>query len=226
MDERALRDELFEASRAAVRLGLNSGTAGNLSIRNVDRMLITPTGIPDHELTPDMMVGCNLQGEFEGRWLPSSEWSMHAAIYLAFPEAQAVVHAHPDNCVALSCLRRPLPAFHYMVASFGGTDVPCAAYETFGSVSLGKAAVEALQHRTACLLANHGMICFAANLQAAVAKASKLETLARQFRLTMSMGEPVMLNDAEMTTVLEQYRTYGQQVRVQRSASHENADDA
>jgi L-fuculose-phosphate aldolase len=151
---------------------------------------------------------------FDGSWggtlRPSSEWEMHAAIYTAFPQASAVVHAHPDHCVALSCLREPMPAFHYMVAGFGGSDVRCSDYALFGSGALAKAAVTALEGRSACLLANHGMIAYAADLDTAVARTVKLETLARQYLLARSIGAPIIIDGVELEAVHERYKSYGQ----------------
>jgi L-fuculose-phosphate aldolase len=207
----AQRAELMAAMEEAQRQDLNRGTAGNLSLRTDIGMLITPTGIPVDRLSPDMMVSMHLDGAWSGDWRPSSEWAMHAAIYQAFPRAAAIVHAHPDHCVALSCLRIALPAFHYMVASFGGDDVPCAEYAPFGSMALAQSTVAALRDRTACLLANHGMICFASRLSTAVAQAAKLEMLARQFWIARSIGAPVMLDSAQMEEVIGRYQTYGQQ---------------
>jgi hypothetical protein len=102
---------------------------------------------------------------------------MHAEIYKAYPQATAVVHTHSDHCVAISCLRQSIPPFHYMLASFGGDDVRCADYAPFGSAELARAAVWALEGRSACLLDNHGAICFAESVQSAMTKAVKRETL-------------------------------------------------
>jgi hypothetical protein len=83
---------------------------------------------------------------------------MHVAILRAYPAPNNVIHTHADACVALACLGRLLPAFHYMITAFGGAEVRCARYATFGTPDLAASAVEALKDRTACLLANHGMI--------------------------------------------------------------------
>ncbi|MDF1748650.1 MAG: class II aldolase/adducin family protein, partial [Alphaproteobacteria bacterium] len=115
-----------------------------------------------------------------GQLLPSSEWRMHADIYRQRPEAQAVVHAHPTFCTALSCRREGIPAFHYMVAMAGGIDIRCSDYATFGTEALSKTMIAALEGRKACLLANHGMICFEANLTRALGLAIEVENLARQ----------------------------------------------
>lgn len=136
---------------------------------------------------------------------------MHAAIYKAFPQAQAVVHAHPDHCVALSCLRQGLPPFHYMIASFGGDDVPCSDYAPFGTAQLAEVVVRALAERNTCLIANHGMIAHGPDLATAVARTEKLETLARQYMLASMLGRPVMLTHDELSVVKNRYKTYGQQ---------------
>lgn len=186
--------------------GLNFGAAGNVSCRHGDGMLITPTGARADSLTADRIVSAALDGTVAGTGRPSSEWEMHAEIYRAFPAAQAVVHTHSDACVAMSALRRSLPPFHYMIAAFGGHDVRCAGYGTFGTTSLAHAAVAALEGRKACFLANHGMICHGASLEAAVGLAERLEVLSRQYLLALNIGTPALLTEAEMAEVHERYR--------------------
>ncbi len=83
---------------------------------------------------------------------------MHAAIYAARPDVQAIVHAHPRYSTALATTRREIPPFHYMVAVAGGKNIRCAPYAVFGSEQIARNAVEALRDRKACLLANHGSI--------------------------------------------------------------------
>jgi len=210
-DRTTMCRSLVDAARDIASKGLNSGTSGNISLRLERGMLITPTGIPADGLDENSMVEMSLEGDWSGSLRPSSEWNMHAAIYQAFPQARAVVHAHPDHCVALSCLRQGLPPFHYMIASFGGDDVPCSDYAPFGTAELAQAAVRALAARNTCLLANHGMISFGPDLATAVARTEKLETLARQYTLARASGEPVMLTKAELDVVKAGYKTYGQQ---------------
>jgi L-fuculose-phosphate aldolase len=205
------RQSLIEASIDAEIQRINIGTTGNMSIRTDAGMLITPSGIPPRELEPEAIVTMDLDGQWSGSIKPSSEWALHAAIYKARPDVRAVVHAHPDHCVALSCARIGLPAFHYMVAGFGGDDVRCSRYCTFGSTELAEATVEALENRTACLLANHGMVTVGSTLAEAYSRALKLETLARQYMLCRSFAEPVVLNENELVEVKQRYKTYGRQ---------------
>lgn len=207
--ERQLREALAAAYQRLARLGLNNGSAGNISCRFDTGALISPTGADGDSISPDAFVHITMGGETVGVGLPSSEWAMHTAIYRRYPHAQAVVHTHSDACVALSCHRKPIPAFHYMLAGFGGDDVRCAEYATFGTEALARSAVDALEDRNACLLANHGMICHAATLEKAVVNAAKLETLARQYWMSAQLGTPVMLDTDEMAVVRERYRGYG-----------------
>ncbi|MGE0717640.1 MAG: class II aldolase/adducin family protein [Alphaproteobacteria bacterium] len=203
--------DVVVAYRELADRGLNQGSAGNVSVRSGAGMLITPTGARAETLTAERIVPCALDGTWDGHWVPSSEWAMHAAVYARFPAAGAVVHTHSDACVALACLRRDLPAFHYMVAGFGGADVRCAPYATFGTPALAEGAAAALEGRTACLLANHGMLCHGKDAAAAVATAVKLETLVRQYLMTLQSGDPVLLDAEEMARVAEKYRSYGRQ---------------
>ena len=212
MTEEAARAALVRAARETVRLGLNSGTAGNLSLRHGEGMLITPTGIAPERMTEAQIVRVGADGAWSGDWRPSSEWAIHARLYAARPDAAAVVHAHPDHCVALSCLRQAIPPFHYMVAGFGGGTVPCAPYACFGSPELAKVVAATLvAPLTACLMANHGMVALGADLEATLARAVKLETLARQYLLAKAGGEPVLLSAAEMAEVAARYTSYGRQ---------------
>ncbi len=119
MTDSDLRSEIISVSRALLEKGMNIATTGNVSARLAKKFLLTPTGIvPDH-LTPESIVPTGFDGTFVGDYAPSSEWALHAKIYQNFPDAGAVVHCHSDYCVALACLREPLPAFHYMIAAFG-----------------------------------------------------------------------------------------------------------
>ncbi len=204
-----LRQALAAGYQRLARLGLNNGSAGNMSCRFGDGALISPTGADGDSISPEAFVHIALDGDTRGPGIPSSEWSMHTEIYRRYPQAQAVVHTHSDACVALSCQRKPIPAFHYMLAGFGGDDVRCADYATFGTDALAHSAAEALEGRNACLLANHGMICHAATVEKAVANAAKLETLARQYWMSAQLGAPVILDAKEMAVVRERYRSYG-----------------
>ena len=212
--EAALRNELAAALKRLDALGLNRGSAGNLSHRCGDGMLITPTGMGADDLRPEDLVWVGDDGTLRGDWQPSSESPFHAAIYRVRPGLQAVVHTHSPNAAALACLRRTLPAFHYMVAVAGGDDVPCVPYHLFGTEALSQAVAGAFATRDACLMANHGLVAGGATLAKAMKVALEVESLCEVYLKALATGrEPVILDAAQMTEVIERVRSYGKAAR-------------
>ena len=197
IDEVTLRRELVVHYGRVEAIGLNELSSGNLSVRFGGRMLISPNGASTETITEDSIVDVSFDGEWHGECKPSSEWRMHAAIYEKHAQAGAVVHTHSDHCVAVASHGKPLPGFHYLVGVFGGADVPCVPYSTFGTQALADDAAEALTDRTACLLGNHGMICRGPDLSRAVRLAHRLEIMCRQYVLARQLGEPGRLTDAQ-----------------------------
>lgn len=210
MNETELRAALAETARRSARQGLNPGSSGNVSVRLSGGFLVTPSGLPNDTLQAGQMVAVDMEGRPRGDLKPSSEWRIHRDIYRARPEVHAVVHAHSPYAVSLACLRRDIPSFHYMIAAAGGKDIRCAGYATFGTQALSDNVLGALQNRRACLMANHGLVAVGASLDAALSLAMEVEELCAQYWRASLMGEPVLLDDAEMDEVLERFRHYGQ----------------
>jgi L-fuculose-phosphate aldolase len=205
----SLREELLATARAMSAAGLNTGTAGNVSVRMAGGMLITPSGMPSEACCVEDMVFVAKDGTATGRLAPSSEWRFHYDIYARRPEAGAVLHAHAPFATSLACQRIEIPPFHYMIARFGGNTVRCARYATFGTQDLSDNILDALDGRSACLMANHGMLVFGRSLSNALALAIEFETLCEQYWRTRQLGDPVLLSDAEMAEVVERFRWYG-----------------
>ena len=212
--ERELRAAIIATATAMNAAGINRGKSGNVSARSsvdgIDGFLITPTGLAYDATKPDDIVAMTIDGTAHGDRLPSSEWRFHRDLYRAREEFRAIVHAHAPFATTLACLRRGIPAFHYMVAMAGGRDIRCAPYATFGSAELAAHAVAAMADRRACLLANHGIIAAGADLASALALAVEVEGLAEMYWRALQLGEPVILSDAEMDTVVAKFRSYGQ----------------
>lgn len=206
-----LRARVLATARAMNAERLNRGAAGNVSARLGDGFLITPTGMAYDACEPADVAYVGLDGQAEGLRRPSSEWRFHRDIYAARPEAGAVLHAHSPFAVSLACMGLAIPPFHYMIARFGGSDVRCANYATFGTQALSDAVVAALDGRRGCLMAHHGMVVFGADLDEALALAIELESLCEQFWRVLQLGEPRLLPAEEMDRVLEKFRHYGRQ---------------
>jgi L-fuculose-phosphate aldolase len=206
----ALRAEIVAAAKGMSARGLSQGTSGNVSARVPGGMLVTPSAVPYGALRKEDLVAMDLEGAvLEPTDLkPSTEWRLHAQLLAARPDVDAVVHAHPMFCTALACVRREIPAFHYMVAVAGGDSIRCAPYATFGSPELARNARLALDGRRACLLANHGMVAVGGSPAAALALAVEVETLAAQYWRALQVGEPALLSTAEMAEVIARFGSY------------------
>ncbi len=212
--EGARRDIVAAVHRVAA-LGLNRGSTGNVSVRAGEGgMWITPTGIGAAGLRADHIVRVADDGSVQhGAWQPSSESPFHRAIYRARPDLAAVVHVHAVHAAALSCLRRELPAFHYMVAIAGGDSVPCTPYFAFGSEALAQAVADAFRDRDACLMANHGLVAGGRSLEQAMKVAIEVEALCETYLKAIAAGEPALLTREQMDHAIEQFRSYGKAAR-------------
>lgn len=209
MNENELRTELVRTAQKLDALGLSHGTSGNLSVRFGEGFLITPSGFGAEGLSIDDIVFVRLSGVSQGRWQPSSEWLFHRDIYVARPEFGAVVHTHSNAATALACLRRDIPPFHYMLALLGGDSLRCANYATFGTQALSDNALVALEGRSGCLLANHGMIAAGKNLAEAYNNTVEVENLSELYLRTLAVGEPVLLTAAEFFDAQQRFAGYG-----------------
>jgi L-fuculose-phosphate aldolase len=206
-----LAQHVIDTCLAMDAKGINQASAGNISVRCDDGILITPSGVSYDRLQPDDIVLMQLDGSSNSKLIPSSEWRMHRDIYERYPQAGAVLHAHSNFSTALSCLRLEIPAFHYMIAVAGGNSIRCADYALFGTQQLSDNMLSALRDRKACLLGTHGMICYHDDLTRVLQLAIEVESLAQQYWYARQAGNPVILSGDEMQQVLDKFTDYGKQ---------------
>lgn len=207
----AIRRSMISLCLRMNRAGLNTGAAGNLSVRTDAGMLITPSGISYEAMTPDQIVPMDWDGNYYGNYLPSSEWRFHHAILKARADANVVLHSHAVHATILACCRLDIPAIHYMLGTVGGPVVKCSGYAPFGTEALSEMALAALEDRNACLLGNHGVIVLGKTMEKAFALLEEVENLARIYIGVRALGGGVLLSDAEMAAALERFKTYGKQ---------------
>jgi L-fuculose-phosphate aldolase len=206
-----LRKQVIKTCLAMNAEGLNQGTSGNVSVRTPEGFLVTASGIPYKKMKPHHVVEMDLEGGYRGDFLPSTEWRMHMDIFKARPEASAIVHVHSPFATTIACLRREVPAFHYMIGVTGGVSLRVSDYAEFGTQELSDTMLKAMEGRMAVLLANHGQICFGPTLDKALWLAGEVEALCHQFWAASVFGKPVVLGDAEMVSVLKRFKSYGKQ---------------
>jgi len=196
------RTEVAEACRRLAREGLVIGTAGNVSAAATDDAIaVSPTGAVLAELVPAQVAVVDRGGHLvEGELEPTSELGLHLGIYERY-EAGAVVHSHAPMGTALSCVLDELPCVHYGMLLLGGT-VPVAPYETFGTPELAAVVLDALEGKTAALMANHGAIAHAPDMAAAVDRALLLEWACTVYWRAAAIGEPSTLDETQRQAVV------------------------
>ena len=209
-DLREKCQSIIDACLRMNQLGINQGTSGNISLRHGAGLLITPTSVPYEAMQPEQIVFMNLDGSFDPRQRPSSEWRFHLDILKARPEVNAVVHAHPPYSTMLAIMGLEIPPVHYMIACAGGDTIRCAPYATYGTEELAGNAVRALRDRTGCLLGNHGAVTVGQDLATAHDKGVYLEWLCDVYLRAAAAGTPRLLSAAEIAAVAARLAGYGQ----------------
>ena len=206
------RKLIVEYGKLLVTKGLTTGTGGNISIFDKEKkyFAISPSGIDYCETEPEDVVIMDLDGKVvEGERKPSSEWMMHLIFYKKRDDVEAVVHTHSRFSSTISCMRWDIPALHYYVA-FAGKTIPCAKYASYGTQELADNAFEGMGEGKAALLANHGLITIGRSVKEAFLVAEMSEEMAEYYYRTKSIGEPVLLDEEEMESMLLRFKSYGQ----------------
>ena len=208
----ALREEIIATCQRMNAGGLNTGSAGNLSVRVDGGFLITPSGIPYETMRPEQIVEMDMQGRYYGDFIPSSEWRFHWDILKARPDIDVVLHSHATHSTILACCHLDIPPIHYMVGVSGGSVVKCSGYAPFGTQELSVEALQALGPRNACLLGNHGVVAVGKTPDSAFGVLAEVENLARIYIGTRMLGGGVVLTEPQMDVVLQRFKTYGKQL--------------
>ena len=178
-----LRQEIVDKSLEAFREGLFSGTSGNMSCR------VAPDVLRAQDIVRMKLDGTVLEGELQ----PSSEWRMHAAVYKAYGETNAVFHTHSPYATAFAVVRKSIPAVLIESCIFLVGDIRCAAYAAPGTESVGTNAIPALRDRGGCTLANHGVLAVGKDLAQAYLRAEYIEDVAKVYTFSKVLGTPVEL---------------------------------
>ena len=192
------RQNVVDTLQTLSRTNLVIGTAGNVSQRTADGVLVvSPSALSYEQMTAADVCVVDLDGHpLEGGRDPSSELQLHLAAY-AVTDAHAVVHTHSKAAVAVSTLCQQLPTHHYYINQLGG-HVAVADYHTFGTRALADAVATALTGSLAALMSNHGAVTIGSDLSEALYRASLLEWLCETWLLARSAGTPRLLTPVEL----------------------------
>jgi L-ribulose-5-phosphate 4-epimerase len=213
---RRLRAVVASLHAELTRYRLVAWTAGNVSARvpGQDLMVIKPSGVLYEDLTPDIMIVCDLSGAVvEGDLSPSSDTAAHAYVYRAMPEVGGVVHTHSGYATAWAARGEAIPCHLTAQADEFGGEIPVGPFALIGGDDIGKGIVATLAgHRSpAVLMRNHGVFAIGRDARAAVKAAVMCEDVARTAHLTRALGDPVPIAPADVDALYRRYQiAYGQ----------------
>lgn len=197
-----LRERVAAAARRLAAEKLVIGTAGNVSARAGETVAITPSGAALETVSADQIAVVDLIGErLSGELAPSSELALHLGVYERYG-AGAVVHTHAPMATTLSCVIDELPVVHYHMLLLGGP-VRVARYATFGTPELAEATLEALRDRMGALMASHGAITHAHDLEVAVEHMLLLEWVCGVYWRARAIGEPRTMDAEQIQAVID-----------------------
>lgn len=186
-----MRQTVLAMSQQSFQEQLFAGTSGNLSLRDPQTGLIaiTPGSVAYPTMTVDDVMVITPEGEIiEGRCKPSSEWRMHVEVYKHRDDVHAVVHTHSPCATGFAVTHDKIPVILIEMMFFLLGDVPVAEYRTPGTAELGLEAVKVLHSRTACLLANHGVLTIGDTLERAHIRAVYTEDAAKIYAQAKIIG--------------------------------------
>ncbi len=203
----AAATELIRYSTRIVERGLAAGPGGNLSVRDGNRIWISPSGYPLDLIEQDDWVPMDIASGRTERDGPraSSEFEMHLEIYRVRPDVNAIVHTHPPITIGVisAGIREIPPMFPDFVAiagTIGAIDyvVPC-------SPELAAAVRHEIRDpaMSALLMRNHGLLTVGGSVREAYYRTEVIEEAARIFWVARSVGTPEVLSAADSAAILD-----------------------
>jgi len=208
LNSHKIKKKIVEITKNCIREKLNLNSEGNVSVKYDNQIFMTPSAINGLSLKESDICELSLKGKDKGKRKPSTESGLHIKIYESFENINSVVHTHSMWASIISCMRLDIPAFHYMVAEFGGDNILCADYATFGTDELGDKTVKALKGRRGCLLSNHGQVTIGKNLDEAFNLSKALEKISKQFYFCYLSKNCNILNKKEMKKIVKLFSNY------------------
>lgn len=194
-----IRKSIVEYSQLMYNERLVSATSGNISMRlpdNPNAFAITPSSENYAKMTPDRIVIMTIDGELlqcPADAKPSSEWHLHAELYRSKKDVNAVVHTHSPYATSFAVIRKTIPTILIEVEPWLGGEIPLAEYAPCGSKELALNVARDIGDKKGCLMANHGCVAVASNLDLAYVRASYIEDAARIYHMALCVGKPYVL---------------------------------
>ncbi len=209
-----LRHEIYRLHAELPRNNLVTWTSGNISGRDPESglVVIKPSGVHYHELTPENMVVVNLEGEVvEGNLKPSSDTLAHVYVYRYRRDVNGIVHTHSTFATAWAAIGKPIPPVLTAICDEFGGPIPVGAYAKIGGDEIGREILRSIGSSPAILMKNHGVFTIGRSAEEAVKTAVMVEDVARTVFFAYQLGEPQEIPDDEVARAHQRYlEEYGQ----------------
>ncbi len=199
MNLKEMKTELLEVTLESYRLKLMAGTSGNASVydKETEAMIITPSSVSYEGMTIEDLVVMKLDGTIlEGRHNPSSEWKMHAQVYLDREDISCVLHTHSPYATGFAVCQEGIPVILIEMVPFLGGDVPVAEFGLPGTAELGLEALKVMEDRKGCLLANHGTLAIGTSIQSTFMSSVYLEDAAKIYHIAKNAGQVKVIDES------------------------------
>ncbi len=208
MDHSEAQKLIQETALVCYHEGMFAGTSGNLSVylREEGVMAITPGSVSYETMTPDQVVVMTLDGEVIAGVRPSSEWRMHAQMYKAREDVNAIVHTHSPYATSFAVVSEEIPIILIEMVPFLGGSVSVAKFAVPGTDDVGIEAAKAIGRKKACLLENHGVLAVGKNLDAAHTSAVYAEDAAKIYFFARQLGVPHAIPEDAVAAMKQKYR--------------------
>jgi len=193
-----IKKDIVKACKWLKEKELVIGTWGNVSVRYIQKIILTPSRVNYDVMTPNDLVTINLKGEkIEGHNIPTSERDIHRLIYLNREDIGAVVHNHSTFATALSCAGKTIPVLIEEMSQLLGGEVPCTSkYIPAGHhMELAEETIKSIKNKNAILLRNHGVVCCGKNLEEALLVCLVVEKAAKIYINLYRMSELKIIPD-------------------------------
>lgn len=206
-----IKQKIVNTARKEYHAGMVNMFEGNISVRCEDRFLITPSQVDKDIMTPEMIVEVDSRGNVlnDTGYKASSELMMHLEIYRLRPDVNAVVHNHSMYATAFAMNNMPIKTDCLAEINQFLGEVPVAPYGTPGTDRIYAHFEEIISDRFALLLANHGVVTFAPDLDYAFSFAEAVEKVAHQIFISRLLGTPAPIDGEEMKF----FREYNKKAR-------------
>lgn len=211
VSEYKLREQMCDIGRRIWLKGFCAGNEGNHSFRmGNNKFLCTPTGISKGNLKPDDLCVVDATGkQLAGKRKRTSEFMMHAQIYTARPDVNAVIHSHPPHATAFAVAGVELPTCIHPEAEVFLGPVRTARYVTPGDKRLGESLLPYIKDSNTIVLENHGVVCFHAELEQCYYQLEIVDAYSRILLLAKQLGSVKALTGQEMGELIQLKAKFG-----------------